>query len=79
MLRSTNVGTLAIEHFQELKEAWQFEHDEHQRLDKVVISLSDDVASLEEKVAVLERDLNVEELRYSMTCQRSLALCQRLF
>lgn len=63
MERRTNVGSLAIEHFNELKEAWQFEYDEHQRLDQVVVELSDNINQLEMKLAALESDLDAETIR----------------
>lgn len=58
------VDTLAIQHFQELKEAWQFEHDAHLRLDHIAQELLEEVSELKSRVSDLERDVDLEATRY---------------
>ena len=60
---SSKVGSLAIEHFKELKEAWQYEHDEHKRLKVFVFQLSNDIAELEAKISFLESNTELESIR----------------
>ena len=57
------VDTLAIQHFQELKEAWQFEHDAHTRLDQTTQALAEDVSRLKSRVSDLEREVDLEATR----------------
>ena len=60
----SNVDSLAIQHFEELKDAWKFERDEHLRLNEKNLELCDIVQQLESRLGDTQEELNLEVMRW---------------